>query len=57
MVTDQKMYKEVFLECLKSVPSGPTVTKYNDWDEVVRECRLSADSISSQWQQKEVNMR
>lgn len=29
---------QFFFECLKNLPAGPQATKYNDWDEVVREC-------------------
>jgi hypothetical protein len=27
---------------MESLPAGPTSTKYNDWDEVVIECRKVA---------------
>lgn len=35
---DAEVRKEMFFKCLQSVPSGPSQTKYNDWDEVVSEC-------------------
>jgi hypothetical protein len=41
-VSDQCLYREIFKECLSVVPAGPLATKYNDWDEVVAECRHSA---------------
>jgi len=42
VVTDQCLQREIFKECLNTVPPGPLATKYNDWDEVVVECRRSA---------------
>jgi hypothetical protein len=42
VVTDQCLQREIFKECLNTVPAGPLATKYNDWDEVVVECRRSA---------------
>ena len=36
--TDQKLRREIFKECLGSVPAGPQSTVYNDWDELVSEC-------------------
>jgi hypothetical protein len=35
---DQPMRRAYFMECLKSLPAGPTSTQYNDWDEVVAQC-------------------
>jgi len=35
---DQCLRAELFTNCLKSLPAGPTATKYNDWDEVVEAC-------------------
>lgn len=44
---DQCLRREVFNQCLVSVPKGPEVAgKYNDWDEVVSECATSAYRIS-----------
>jgi hypothetical protein len=34
---------EAFKECMAAVPAGPQTTTYNDWDEVVNECRAYAD--------------
>ena len=39
---DQKLRAELFQACLKALPAGPISTQYNDWDEVVAECSLSA---------------
>ena len=39
---DMCLQREIFKECLESLPAGPTSTKYNDWDEVVIECRKVA---------------
>lgn len=36
--TDQCLRREIFMQCMKSLPAGPVETKYNDWDEVVAEC-------------------
>jgi hypothetical protein len=35
---DQCQRREIFQQCMKLLPAGPQVTKYNDWDEVVRQC-------------------
>lgn len=32
---DQCMRREIFFECLRSIPPGPSSTQYNDWSEVV----------------------
>lgn len=39
---DQCLRAELFQSCLKSVPAGPNETKYNDWNEVVRECQYAS---------------
>lgn len=39
---DQCIRAEQFQQCLASVPAGPTSTHYNDWSEVVSECRNTA---------------
>jgi hypothetical protein len=36
---DQCMRNDLFIQCLKTVPKGPDTSKYNDWDEVVKECQ------------------
>ena len=41
-VTDQCLRVEIFKDCLATVPAGPLATKYNDWDEVIVECRHTA---------------
>jgi|GEM_PF-6508001 len=44
---DQDIRRDVFFECLKSLPNGPNSTKYNDWSEVVEECGTQAYYISA----------
>lgn len=39
---NQERRRAIFMECLKSVPAGPTEAKYNDWNEVVTACESSA---------------
>ena len=46
VITDQCLQREIFKECLTVVPAGPLATKYNDWDEVVIECRRSANYMA-----------
>lgn len=45
-VPDQCLRRELFNECMKSLPAGPVATHYNDWDDVVSECRAYAWSAS-----------
>ena len=37
-IPDQCLRREIFAECMKSLPLSPTTTKYNDWNEVVEAC-------------------
>jgi hypothetical protein len=46
IIMDQCLRREIFNECLKNLPGGPVATKYNDWDEVVSECRTAAYYMS-----------
>ncbi len=39
---DRCLEREVFKECMTLIPKGPERTVYNDWDEVVGECRSLA---------------
>lgn len=39
---DKNLQKDLFFECMNSLPAGPNETVYNDWDEVVEECRYTA---------------
>ncbi len=39
---DQCLRREIFQQCMKSLPAGPQATKYNDWDEVVGKCETVA---------------
>lgn len=39
---DQCMRREIFFQCLSSIPKGPEKTVTNDWDEVVSECGSQA---------------
>lgn len=43
---DNCIRAEVFAQCLKGLPGGPQISKYNDWDEVVSECRAAAKEMS-----------
>ena len=45
-IADQCLRRELFNECMKSLPAGPIATHYNDWDDVVSECRGYAWSVS-----------
>ena len=45
-IHDMCLQREIFKECLESLPAGPISTHYNDWDEVVKECRKTAYSNS-----------
>jgi len=40
------LQREIFNECMKILPAGPVATKYNDWDEVVSECRQNGYYMS-----------
>ncbi len=40
--TNKCLQHDMFLECMESLPVGPTNTMTNDWDEVVYECRMTA---------------
>ena len=39
---DPALERVIFKECMASLPAGPASTVYNDWDEVVAECRTTA---------------
>ena len=39
---DQDLRAKTFQDCLASLPAGPDETVYNDWAEVVYECRQTA---------------
>lgn len=43
---DNCIRAEVFAQCLKQLPNGPQISKYNDWDEVVSQCRSAAKEMS-----------
>ena len=49
-IPDQCLRRELFNECMKALPGGPIATHYNDWDEVVKECRSYAWSVSMRLQ-------
>lgn len=46
VVTDQVMRRQIFKECMAALPAGPSSTKYNDWDEVVKSCDVVAAAQS-----------
>ena len=39
---DLAQQQRIFKECMAALPKGPITTHYNDWDEVVGECRSVA---------------
>ena len=41
-VSDKRLGREVFMECLKNIPKGPDRVVANDWDEVVYACKIIA---------------
>lgn len=38
------IYEQAYLACMASLPAGPEVTKYNDWDEVLDGCNRFASN-------------
>lgn len=38
LITDQCLRVALFQQCIHNLPAGPSTTKYNDWDEVVKAC-------------------
>ena len=40
--TDYKAAEDLFLKRLETLPAGPVETKYNDWDEIIYECRQTS---------------
>ena len=45
-VRDQCKYVDLFSQCMSMIPEGPKSTVYNDWDDVIEQCRYFADSAS-----------
>jgi hypothetical protein len=45
-IQDRCLQREIFKECMNSLPAGPVSTHYNDWDEVVKACENVAWSHS-----------
>ena len=45
-ITDRCLHRQVFQECMASLPEGPRATHYNDWAEVVSECESVATGQS-----------
>jgi hypothetical protein len=41
-IVDQCLRVELFQNCLKIIPAGPTTVVSNDWAEVVDECETTA---------------
>ena len=45
---DQALRRQIFKECLESIPKSPEkIDNSNDWQEVVEECGDQADKMSS----------
>ena len=51
-IRDRCLEREIFKECMNSLPAGPVSTHYNDWDEVVKACAKVARSHS--WRKSSV---
>jgi hypothetical protein len=51
-VVNQEIRERLFFQCLERIPKGPEQTKYNDWDDVVRECGTQAYYMSMNRQAK-----
>lgn len=43
---NETVRREAFKECMSSLPAGPNSTVYNDWAEVVNECRQFANDVA-----------
>ena len=41
-IHDMCLRREIFKECMESLPAGPVSTHYNDWDDVVGACEKVA---------------
>ena len=48
-VTDKIVEQEAFYKCLDRLPKGPTTTVYNDWDEVLQQCRWFASGVATSY--------
>jgi len=46
IVYDRELQKQAFESCMTMLPSGPKETRYNDWAEVVGQCRSYAREMS-----------
>lgn len=45
-VVDRDKMHNVYLECIDAIPKGPESTVYNDWDEVIQQCRDHAEEVT-----------
>ena len=43
---DRKLQVKLFSDCLAQVPKGPERTVYNDWAEVIAECRGASHDMA-----------
>ena len=39
IISDRCAVNDIFQQCMKSLPTGPSSTHYNDWSEVVTACQ------------------
>lgn len=46
---DQQKPHKYFIECLKTVPIGPTMVDHNDWGKVVSECADASQDQAKYW--------
>lgn len=51
-VIDREKQEAIFFKCLEKIPKGPTTVKYNDWDDVVRECNTISVQMSGEWREE-----
>lgn len=46
---DQEKFRETFQECMRVLPAGPSSAHYNDWSDVIVECRVYAYNASAKF--------
>ncbi|MFW0778397.1 MAG: hypothetical protein ACN2B6_11850 [Rickettsiales bacterium] len=43
---DNAKREKILFQCMDRVPEGPQSTVYNDWDEVIKQCKYIAADMS-----------
>lgn len=51
-VVDREKQELLFFKCMEKTPKGPTTTKYNDWDEVIRQCFIVSREMSGEFRKE-----